>query len=105
MYNLTAYLTRKITVGINGIVVIKKFGFRSKAQENRRFGIKKSSLAVLGPGCREFESRHSDQINRTGYMPFLLISFGGARLERLNATRMSVAAEGWTEANLNFHLW
>ena len=36
---------------------------------------------TLGPGCREFESRHSDQISRNGFMPFLLISFGGARLE------------------------
>ena len=35
----------------------------------------------MGPGCREFESRHSDQISRNGFMPFLLISFGGARLE------------------------
>ena len=31
---------------------------------------------LLGPGCREFESRHSDQISRNGFMPFLLISFG-----------------------------
>ncbi len=26
-------------------------------------------------GCREFESRHLDQISRNGFMPFLLISF------------------------------
>ena len=33
-------------------------------------------------------------------MPFLLISFGGARLEQLNATRTSVAAASSMAAHL-----
>ena len=35
------------------------------------------SAPALGAGCREFESRHLDQISRNGFMPFLLISFDG----------------------------
>ena len=37
-----------------------------------------------------------------------LLFFGATRrkgLEKLNATRMSVAGDGWTEPNLNFRLW
>ena len=37
-------------------------------------------------------------------MPFLLISFGGARLEKINATRTSVAGEGLTEPILYLRL-
>ncbi|MBQ9838623.1 MAG: hypothetical protein IJO56_03885 [Oscillospiraceae bacterium] len=66
--------------------------------------LEKSSQSFLGPGCREFESRHSDQISRNGFMPFLLISFGGARLEKSNAARMSAAGEGSTEPILYLRL-
>ena len=55
-------------------------------------------------GCREFESRHLDQISRNGFMLFLLISLK-VRLEQSNATRMSVAADGSTEPNLYLRLW
>ena len=37
-------------------------------------------------------------------MPFLLISFGGARLEQSNATRTSVAAASSMAANLYLRL-
>ena len=48
-----------------------------KGAKKERKLLEKSSQSFLGPGCREFESRHSDQISRNGFMPFLLISFGG----------------------------
>ena len=52
-----------------------------KGAKKERKLLEESSQRFLGPGCREFESRHSDQISRNGFMLFLLISFGGARLE------------------------
>ena len=48
-----------------------------KGTKKKRKLLEESSTSYLGPGCREFESRHSDQISRNSFMPFLLISFGG----------------------------
>ena len=50
----------------------------------------------LGPGCREFESPHSDMKKlRFGGV----FSYPWGRLEQSNATRKSVAAAGWTAAH------
>ena len=64
--------------------------------------LEKSSTSYLGPGCREFESRHSDQKMQEWLLPSLhFYCLIGARLEDLNATRTSVAGEGLTEPILN----
>ena len=61
--------------------------------------LEKSSTSYLGPGCREFESRHSDHKSRKSVcsLGFYLLN---ARLEQLNATRASVAAASSMAANL-----
>ena len=55
--------------------------------------LEESSTSYLGPGCREFESRHSDQKCRNGFCHscFFLLT---VRLEQSNAARMSAAGEG-----------
>ena len=60
--------------------------------------LEKSSTSYLGPGCREFESRHSDHKSRKSIrsLGFYLLM---ERLEQLNATRMSVAAASSMAAN------
>ena len=61
--------------------------------------LEKSSTSYLGPGCREFEPRHSDHKSRKSVcsLGFYLLN---ARLEQLNATRASVAAASSMAANL-----
>ena len=56
----------------------------------------------LGSRCREFESPHSDHKSRKSIcsLGFYLLN---ARLEQSNATRMSIAADGLTEANRYLH--
>ena len=65
--------------------------------------LEKSSTSYLGPGCREFESRHSDHKSRKSVcsLGFYLLN---ARLKRLNATRMSAAGEGLTAPLLYLRL-
>jgi len=134
-----------------------------KGAKKERKMLEKSSTSYLGPGCREFESRHSDQKSRIrlcGIWTFLfvwsetrtikcdcpvdsrlptarrrqhlyflpsgkkmqtslatrtkspesacaesgLFCLYGARLEQLNATRMSAAGEGLTEPILYLRL-
>ena len=57
------------------------------------------SAPALGAGCREFESRHSDHKSRKSICSLGFYLLNRARIERSNATRTSVAADGWTEAN------
>ena len=54
------------------------FGTESARNEQKR--LEKRSINSLGPGCREFESRHSDQIStaimiRNGIVKAVLIIY------------------------------
>ena len=60
------------------------------------------SAPALGAGCREFESRHSDHKIRGELLLSSYFMHEWRRLENLNAARVSAAADGSTEANLNF---
>ena len=90
---LTTYLT--ITgFGVHGDSGVKSFKadpHRSKEFQTEPTGFEKSSGRHLGPGCREFESRHSDHQSRKSIcsLGFYLLL---VRLERSNATvRWTVA--------------
>ena len=61
------------------------------------------SAPALGAGCREFESRHSDHKTK-GEQRLSFYFMPEKRLERSNATRMSVAAASLMAANLYLRL-
>ena len=102
---MTTYLT--ITGfgahGNSGDESFKDDLFRSKVFQTERKGFEVSSGRHLGPGCREFESRHSDHKSRKSIcsLGFYLLL---VRLEQLNAVRMSAAGEGLTETSLYLRL-
>ena len=75
---LTTYLT--ITGfgagGNSGVKSFKENLNRSKAVQTDSKGLEEASSSPLGPGCREFESRHSDQKSRIrfcGVCTFLFV--------------------------------
>ena len=66
-------------------------GVPESTKEGAR-GLSEGSDIGLGPGCREFESRHSDHKSRKSICSLGFYLLNGARLEQSNATVRWIAA-------------
>ena len=71
---------------------VSKINFSGiKGAKKERKLLEKSSTRYLGAGCREFESRHSDQKSRIRFCGVWTFLFMIVRLEKSNAARTSAA--------------
>ena len=70
---MTTYLTTTEfgAGGSSGGKSFKENLNRSKAVQTDSKGLEEASSSPLGPGCREFESRHSDQKCYKSYLRFI----------------------------------